>query len=53
MEQEGLHGEARIVFITHEAREADMQATIHDLNNLDAVDRIASVCVRVVARPQA
>jgi homoserine dehydrogenase len=47
MEQEGLHGEARIVFITHEAREADMQATIHDLNHLDAVDRIASV-LRVV-----
>jgi homoserine dehydrogenase len=47
MEQEGLHGEARIVFITHEAREADMQATIHDLNKLDAVDRIASV-LRVV-----
>ena len=47
MEQEGLGGEARIVFITHEAREADLQATIRDLHKLDAVDRIASV-LRVV-----
>ena len=52
MEQEGLGAEARLVFITHEAREADMQATIRELHKLDAVDRIASV-VRVVARPQA
>ena len=47
MEQEGLGGEARLVFITHVAREADMQATIRDLHHLDAVDRITSV-LRVV-----
>ncbi len=52
MEQEGLGAEARLVFITHEAREADMQATIRELHQLDAVDRIASV-LRVVARPHA
>jgi homoserine dehydrogenase len=52
MEQEGLGAEARLVFITHEAREADMQATIRELHKLDAVDRIASV-LRVVSRPQA
>ena len=52
MEQEGLGAEARLVFITHEAREADMQATIRELHKLDAVDRIASV-LRVVARPHA
>ena len=40
MEQEGLGGEARLVFITHVAREADVQATIRDLHHLDAVDRI-------------
>ncbi|HEY9555150.1 MAG TPA: homoserine dehydrogenase [Acidimicrobiales bacterium] len=48
MEQEGLGGEARIIFITHIAREADVQATLNDLRALDAVDRIGSV-LRVVA----
>jgi homoserine dehydrogenase len=49
MEQEGLGGEARLVFITHVAREAAVQATIRDLHHLDAVDRITSV-LRVVGR---
>jgi homoserine dehydrogenase len=43
MEQEGLGAEARLVFITHLAREAAVQATLRDLNQLDAVDRITSV----------
>ena len=30
MEQEGLGGEARLIFITHRAREADVQATLRD-----------------------
>ena len=47
MEQDGLGDEARLVFITHVAREADVQATIRDLHHLDAVDRITSV-LRVV-----
>jgi homoserine dehydrogenase len=47
MEQEGLGAEARLVFITHVAREADVQATIRDLHHLDAVDRITSV-LRVI-----
>ena len=47
MEQEGLGGEARLVFITHVAREAAVQATIRDLHHLDSVDRITSV-LRVV-----
>jgi homoserine dehydrogenase len=47
MEQEGLGGEARLIFITHRAREADVQATLRDLRELEAVDRIGSV-VRVV-----
>jgi homoserine dehydrogenase len=51
MEQEGLGAEARLVFITHEAREADMQATIRELHKLEPVDRIASV-LRVVGRPE-
>ena len=49
MEQEGLGGEARLVFITHVAREAAVQATIRDLHHLEAVDRITSV-LRVIGR---
>jgi homoserine dehydrogenase len=47
MEQEGLGDEARLIFITHRAREADVQATLADLRALEAVDRIGSV-LRVV-----
>jgi homoserine dehydrogenase len=49
MEQEGLGGEARLVFITHVAREAAVRATLRDLHHLDAVDRITSV-LRVIGR---
>ncbi|HEV3475255.1 MAG TPA: homoserine dehydrogenase [Actinomycetota bacterium] len=47
MEQFGLGAEARLVFITHTARERDMQATISGLRHLDAVERIGSF-LRVV-----
>ena len=47
MEQEGLGDEARLVFITHAARERDMQATLHGLRKLEVVDRIGSL-IRVV-----
>ena len=47
MEQEGLGAEARLVFITHLARERDVQATLHDLRELEVVDRVGSV-LRVV-----
>lgn len=47
MEQVGLGAEARLVFITHSARERDMQATITGLRQLDAVERIGSF-LRVV-----
>ncbi len=49
MEQEGLGDEARLVFITHVAREADVQATLRDLHHLEAVDRITSV-LRVIGQ---
>ncbi|MFZ6002975.1 MAG: homoserine dehydrogenase [Actinomycetota bacterium] len=48
MEQEGLGDEARLIFITHRAREADVRATLDGLRALDAVDRIGSV-LRVVS----
>jgi homoserine dehydrogenase len=47
MEQEGLGDEARLVFITHVARERDVQATLHDLRELDVVDRVGTL-LRVV-----
>jgi homoserine dehydrogenase len=47
MEQEGLGEDARLVFITHTATERDVQATLHDLRELDAVKRVVSV-LRVV-----
>jgi homoserine dehydrogenase len=47
MEQEGLGDEARLVFITHTARERDVQATLAALRELDAVDRVGNL-LRVV-----
>ena len=53
MEQESLHGEAategqaRLIFITHDAREADLRATLHELRDLDAVTSVGSV-LRVI-----
>ncbi len=47
MEQEDLDDEARLVFITHSAREADMQATLAGLQTLDVVRSIGSL-LRVV-----
>ncbi|HEX9683200.1 MAG TPA: homoserine dehydrogenase [Acidimicrobiales bacterium] len=47
MEQLGLQHEARLIFITHTAREADVQATIAGLRSLGAVDSVNSV-LRVV-----
>jgi homoserine dehydrogenase len=48
MEQEGLGDEARLIFITHEAAESSIQATLASLRSLDVVDRVRSV-LRVVA----
>ena len=48
MEQEGLGGEARLVFVTHRAVERDLQATLHDLRKLDVVLGVRSV-MRVVS----
>ncbi|HEX5267709.1 MAG TPA: homoserine dehydrogenase [Acidimicrobiales bacterium] len=43
MEQTGLADEARLIFITHTAREADLQATITGLHQLDVVKRVGSL----------
>lgn len=51
LEQEGVGESARLIFITHEAREADVQATLDDLGELDVIHRITSV-LRVVGDGQ-
>lgn len=51
MEQEGLGAEARLIFITHEAREKDLQATLEELRDLEVVHQVGSV-LRVVGEDQ-
>lgn len=47
MEQEGLGGGARLIFITHRSREADVQATLSELRRLPNVREVVSV-LRVI-----
>src|SRR5690606_12903402 len=47
LEQEGVGTNARLIFITHNAKEADVQATLADLRDLDVILDITSV-LRVV-----
>ena len=46
-EQEGLGPDARLVFITHIAREAAMQATVRELRTLEVVRKVGSL-LRVI-----
>ncbi len=46
-EQEGLAEEARLVFITHEANEASVQATLRELRELEHVRRVGGL-LRVI-----
>jgi len=41
--QEGFGDQAQLVMITHRGREADLQATLHELRSLDAVTKVTSV----------
>ena len=47
MEQHGLGDDARLVFITHECLERDLQATLRDLRGLEAVHDLGNV-IRVI-----
>ena len=51
MEQEGLAEEARLIFLTHVAREGDLLATIDELRKLQAVDRVSGV-LRVIGEDE-
>ena len=46
-EQEGMGADARLVFITHRAREADVQACVRQLKDLSVVRR-SSAILRVI-----
>jgi homoserine dehydrogenase len=46
-EQEGIGEDARLVFITHQALEADVQATVRRLRDLDVVRRVGGL-LRVI-----
>jgi homoserine dehydrogenase len=47
MQQKGQGDDARLIFVTHLAREADMAATIREVRDLDVVERVGSL-MRVV-----
>ena len=47
MEQRGIGDEARLIFITHRAREADLRATLDAVRGVEHVHRVGSV-LRVV-----
>ncbi len=49
MEQVGLGDEARLVFITHRALEADVQATLAALARLEVVERVGGL-LRVIGQ---
>ena len=46
-EQEGNGPEAKLVFITHEARESAVQATVRELRDLDVVRNVGGL-LRVI-----
>jgi len=47
MEQRGIGDDARLIFITHRAREADVRSTLERLRHVEAVHRVGSV-LRVI-----
>ena len=47
-EQEGIGDDARLVFITHDALEAAVQATVRELRELDVVKQVGGL-LRVIA----
>ncbi len=51
MRQHGIGDDARLVFVTHRAREASMQATVDALRDVEAVHRVGSV-LRVIGDGQ-
>ena len=48
-EQEGMASDARLVFVTHEAKESDVQATMRELRDLDVVSTLGGF-LRVIGQ---
>jgi len=51
MNQRGIGDGARLIFVTHKAREADLRATVDALQNVEVVHRVGSV-LRVVGEEE-
>jgi homoserine dehydrogenase len=51
MEQVGWDDEARLIFLTHKAREGDLLGTIDELRLLQVVDRVGGV-LRVIGEEE-
>jgi len=47
MQQQGRDDDARLIFVTHRAREADLRATVQEVRALDVIMRVGSV-LRVI-----
>jgi homoserine dehydrogenase len=47
MRQQGMADDARLIFVTHKARERDLEATMHAVRQLDVVHKVGSI-LRVV-----
>jgi len=47
MQQKGIGDDARLIFVTHKAREAALRATVHALRDVESVHRVGSV-LRVI-----
>jgi len=43
MQQRGIGEDARLIFVTHAARESDLRSTVEELRKTDAVHRVGSV----------
>ncbi|MEI8336271.1 MAG: homoserine dehydrogenase [Actinomycetes bacterium] len=43
MQQRGIGEDARLIFVTHAARESDLRSTVAELRETDAVHRVGSV----------
>jgi homoserine dehydrogenase len=51
MEQEGFAGEARLLLVTHLAREGDVRSTLDSLAGLDSVEQIGGF-MRIVGESE-
>jgi len=51
MQQQGIAEDARLIFVTHKARERDFEATMAAVRQLEPVHRVGSI-LRVVGEDE-